>query len=394
MMKKFLSGLILFGLISFAYAAEIVKGPFTEDPALKSIVLKFTTLENAPAWLEYGPLGKCNQMMALSSPARNHKFILHGLTPNTQFCYNAYVENNSGDGVQEGISGTFKTLFTPERKIVNFLVIGNTSAPLEMDTAEIKRTMARNMANYEADFLLHTGNISSTGLASNEAVEFFEPYQKILQTMPFVSALGEDEYGPNAKTAQGKGFLAAHYKANHNMPWSKGTPNYYYFDTANVRVIVIDTNNVYGVLQAPQIDKKSMQYEWLKNTLAKTDADKWKIVVMHHPLYSSGKTEDLLSTLLAPLFEAHNVKLVIQGHQGAYERTKPIKHAAPSKSGPIYVTVGGSGKYFEESSYENEWGSKYVALPHFLNVKIVDRKLSLRAYTYDNKLIDALDINF
>lgn len=392
--KKILLSFISLVLFSSAYAAEIAKGPYTEDPSLKSIVLKFTTMEATPAWLEYGPLGKCNQLMAISAPARNHKFILHGLIPNTQFCYNAYVQNNAGDGVQEAASGTFKTLFTPERKIVNFLVIGNTSSPLDKDTTEIKKTMARNMAGYEADFLLHTGNISSTGFASDEAVEFFVPYQKLLQTMPFVAAIGTDEYGINGTKPEGKGFLAAHYKANHNMPWSKGTPNYYYFDTANVRIIVIDTNNVYGILQAPRIDKKSTQYEWLKNTLAKTDADKWKIVVMHHPLYSSGQSEDLLSSYLAPLFEAHNVKLVIQGHQGAYERTKPIRNAKAAKSGPIYVTVGGSGKFFEESSYENEWGSKYIALPHFLNIKIIDRKLSLRAYTYDNKVIDALDINF
>lgn len=381
-------------LFNTVWGAEIVKGPYTEDVEQKSAIVKFVATETTPAWLEYGPMGKCNQLMAISAPSRMHRFVLHGLTANTQFCYKAYVTNNEGDGVQEGLEGTFKTLFTPERKIVNFLVIGNTSAPDEVDTSELKNTMARNMLGYESDFLVHTGNISSTGLAQDETRQFFEPYQKLLKNMPLVVAIGSDEYGPDAKTAAGKGFLAAHYKANHTMPWSAGTPNYYYFDTANARIIVIDTNNLYGALQAPKIDKKSSQYEWLKNTLAKAGADKWKIVIMHHPVYSSGSTEDLLSTFLAPLFEAHQVKLVIQGHQGAYERTKPIRKGASSKSGPIYVTVGGSGKFFEESSYENEWGSKYLALPHFSHIKIVDRKLSLRTYTHDNKLIDALDVNF
>jgi len=381
-------------LFNTVWGAEIVKGPYTEDVEQKSAIVKFVATETTPAWLEYGPMGKCNQLMAISAPSRMHRFVLHGLTANTQFCYKAYVTNNAGDGVQEGLEGTFKTLFTPERKIVNFLVVGNTSAPDEVDTSELKNTMARNMLGYESDFLVHTGNISSSGLAQDETRQFFEPYQKLLKNMPLVVAIGSDEYGPDAKTAAGKGFLAAHYKANHTMPWSAGTPNYYYFDTANARIIVIDTNNLYGALQAPKIDKKSSQYEWLKNALAKAGADKWKIVIMHHPVYSSGGTEDLLSTFLAPLFEAHQVKLVIQGHQGAYERTKPVRKGASSKSGPIYVTVGGSGKFFEESSYENEWGSKYLALPHFSHIKIVDRKLSLRTYTHDNKLIDALDVNF
>lgn len=386
---------IFFLILSLsAGAAEIIKGPYTEDVEQKTAIVKFVATDPTPAWLEYGPMGKCNQLMAISAPSRSHRFVLHGLTPNTQFCYKAYVKNNSGDGVQEGSEGSFKTLFTPERKIVNFLVVGNTSAQEGVDTSEIKNTMAGSMSVYESDFLVHTGNISSTGLSGDETVQFFEPYQRLLKNMPLVVAIGEDEYGPDAKTAEGKGFLAAHYKANHTMPWSAGTPNYYYFDTANARIIVIDTNNLYGALQAPKIDKQSSQYEWLKNTLAKAGSDKWKIVIMHHPVYSSGKTDDLLSAFLAPLFEAHQVKLVIQGHQGAYERTKPIRKGASAKSGPIYVTVGGSGKFFEESSYENEWGSKYLALPHFSHIKIVDRKLSLRTYTHDNKLVDALDINF
>ncbi len=385
---------LFIALFSTVWGAEIVKGPYTEDVEQKSAIVKIVATDVTPAWLEYGPMGKCNQLMAISAPSKSHRFVLHGLTPNTQFCYKAYVNNNSGDGVQEGSEGTFKTLFTPERKIVNFLVIGNTSAQADVDTSEIKNTMARNMTIYESDFLVHTGNISSSGLAADETAQFFDPYQRLLKNMPLVVAIGSDEYGPDAKTDAGKGFLAAHYKANHTMPWSAGTPNYYYFDTANARIIVIDTNNLYGALQAPGLDKKSAQYEWLKSTLAKAGADKWKIVIMHHPVYSSGKTEDLLSAFLAPLFEVHQVKLVIQGHQGAYERTKPIRKGTPSKNGPIYITVGGSGKFFEESSYSNEWGSKYFAVPHFSHIKIVDRKLSLRTYTHDNKLIDALDINF
>ncbi|MBQ2313050.1 MAG: hypothetical protein II183_02680, partial [Elusimicrobiaceae bacterium] len=85
---------ILFLLLSFsANAAEIVKGPYTEDVEQKSAIVKFVATETTPAWLEYGPMGKCNQLMAISAPSRSHRFVLHGLTPNTQFCYKAYVNN-------------------------------------------------------------------------------------------------------------------------------------------------------------------------------------------------------------------------------------------------------------------------------------------------------------
>ena len=372
-------------------AAVIIRGPFVEDAEPTSAVIRWTTDTPSPAWIEYGPEGKCSQLMAISSKKINHAITLHGLIANTKFCYKIYVMNNAGTGVQEAKAGTFRTLFTPERKIVNFLVIGNSADPKGL-AMEMKKQMAQSMKDYPADFLIHTGDIGAGGGIVKSDDDFFLPYRTVLTDAPLFPVLGEEEYGENRSTKEGKGFLAANFKKVHSVPWSKGTPNYYSIDTANARIVFIDTNNMYGALQAPAIDNKSNQYAWLRDTLAKAGANKWKIVVMHHPVYSSGESEDRLSQVLAPLFEAQKVNLVIQGHQGAYERTKPIYKGAESKGGPIYITVGGSGKFFEESSYENPWSSKYYALPHFVYISIVDRKLSLRTYTHENKRIDALDI--
>lgn len=391
-MRKFLFPLFIF-LAAALNGAVIQRGPYVEDAQQTTAVIKWAADTPTPAWVEYGPEGKCSQLMAISSRKINHSLTLHGLIPNTKFCYKVYVENNSGTGVQEAKTGTFRTLFTPERKIVNFLVIGNTADP-QGSATEMKKRMAQSMAEYQADFLIHTGDISSDGSVAQSDSEFFQPYKKVLSDTPLLNALGEEEYGENRSNKEGKGFLAANYKKIHSMPWSKGTPNYYYIDTANARILFIDTNNMYDAINAPKINRDSPQYKWLRDSLAKAGAAKWKIVVMHHPVYSSGKEEDRLSQVLAPLFEAQKVNLVIQGHQGAYERTKPIYRGEPAKNGPIYITVGGSGKFFEESSYENNWSSKYYSVPHFSYISIVDRKLSLRTFTHENKRIDALDIYF
>jgi 3',5'-cyclic AMP phosphodiesterase CpdA len=332
--------------------------------------------------------------MAVSPRKKEHSLVLHGLIPNTKFCYKIYVQNDSETGVQQPIEGTFKTLYSPERKIVNFLVVGNTSAAADGSNEEIKNRMAQSMANYEADFLIHTGDMVASGLVADADKEFFTPYQKILQNSPLLVALGEDEYGPDRATNEGKGFLTTQYRSIHSMPLSKGTPFYYYIDTANARFIFLDTNNVYDAIFAAKLSDKAPQLEWLKTSLSSTDAAKWKIVVLHHPVYSSGKEEDRLSKLLAPIFEANKVNLVIQGHQGAYERTAPIKNDMVARTGPTYITVAGGGKFFEPSSYNIDWSSKYYEIPHFAHVQIVDRKLSLRVYTHDNRRIDALDIHF
>ena len=373
--------------------ANIVRGPYSQDPQLTTAVIRFSTDEPSPAWVEYGPKGNCSLVMVNSPKQKNHVITLHGLIANTEFCYKVYVENADGSGVQEAQSGTFTTAFSPERKELNFLVLGNTADPSN-NAGPIKNMLASAMLNHKADFLIHTGNIATQGLLSNAYKDFFEPFKEVLKKMPYMAALGEDEYGPNRTEKEGKNFLSANYKFINSMPWSKGTPNYYYLDDANARIIVVDTNNSYDALFAPQLDRASKQYEWLKNSLATAGADKWKIVVLHHPVYSSGPSEDRLSQFLAPLFEAHKVNLVLQGHQGAYERTKPIRAGAASNNGPIYITIGGAGRSFEGASYKNDWGVKYYATPHFAHIQIVDRKLSLKIYNHEGKKIDALTVYF
>jgi len=391
-MKKLLIFVFSFLTLNLS-AANILRGPYTQDPEPTTAVIRFSTDEPTTAWVQYGPQGNCSLVMTNSPKQRNHVITLHGLIPNTQFCYKVYVQNADETGVQEAQSGTFTTAYSAERKELSFLVLGNTSDP-NNNAGEIKKQLAQSMLNHKADFLIHTGNIATEGKAANAYKDFYEPFKEVLKQMPYMAAIGQDEYGPNRADKTGKSFLAENYRPLNSMPWSKGTPNYFSYDSANARIIFVDTNNLYDALFAPPLERNSKQYDWLKNALATAGSDKWKIVVLHHPVYSSGASEDRLSQVLAPLFEAHKVNLVLQGHQGAYERTKPIKAAQSGKAGPTYVTIGGAGRSFEPASYNNEWTAKYYATPHFAEIKIVDRKLSLRIFTHEDKKIDALDIYF
>ena len=189
-MRKFFFIPLLF-LACALNSAVIERGPYVEDPALTTAVIKWATDTPSPAWIEYGPEGKCSQLMAISSRKINHSLTLHGLIPNTKFCYKVYVENNSGTGVQEAKTGTFRTLFTPERKIVNFLVMGNSADP-QGNSEEIKKRMAQSMAEYQADFIIHTGDIAAGGTPQASDKDFFVPYKKLLSDAPLLVALGEE----------------------------------------------------------------------------------------------------------------------------------------------------------------------------------------------------------
>ncbi len=81
------------------------------------------------------------------------------------------------------------------------------------------------------------------------------------------------------------------------------------------------------------------QLAWLERELeASTDA--WKIVFMHHPIYSSGRTHGpnlSLRQVLEPLFVRTGVAVVFAGHEHFYERLRP-------QQGVAYFISGGAGK--------------------------------------------------
>jgi predicted phosphodiesterase len=81
------------------------------------------------------------------------------------------------------------------------------------------------------------------------------------------------------------------------------------------------------------------QIAWLEKELTASSSN-WKIVVFHHPLYSSGDrhgSDLLLREVLEPLFLKHNVSVVLNGHDHFYERVKPQK-------GIAYFVVGSGGR--------------------------------------------------
>lgn len=402
-MKK----LTLFSVFMFLWltlpAAQLVRGPYIEDPNQTTMILKWQTDVPTPAWLEYGPAPRCNQIMTITPQSTQHKAVLYGLVPNQDFCYRVYVNNASQDGVQEPVSGTFKTLYSAERKVVNFLALGATGAeapaagegelPAVDEAALARENLAALMEKEKSDFLVHTGNLTHSGLNADANREFFDPFKNVLLNTPLFVAVGPNEYGPARENRDSKPFFRANYARYHDMSWSRATPKYFSFDTANVRFVFLDTNVAEGAVWAPEIGEKSAQTEWLKTTLS-TAGEKWKIVVMNAPAYSTGVrgTNNEVFLNWAKIFEDYRVKLVLQGGDADYERTFPMYRGEPNPRGVTYVTLGTAAPAPGKRVHADASTARFVSARHYASVKIVDRKLTLKAYSDKGKLLDTLEI--
>lgn len=380
------------------YAAQVVRGPYLENVTQTSMTLRWQTSAAVPTWLEYGPTPRCNQIMTLTPAAYNHKVVLYGLVPNQDFCYHLYVGNPSQTGTEQPINGAFRTLFSPERKVVTFLALGNTGAlpaqPDEEDASGAARSRIANlMAQEQADFVLHTGNLTHSGLNADADAEFFVPFQATLQNTPLFVALGPNEYGPDRASAESKPFLYNNYTRYHDMTWSNATPKYYYFDTANARFIVLDSNLANGAKWAPEVGEESAQTKWLKTTLSSA-GDKWKIVMMNTPAYATGVVgpSQEIADAWVKIFETYGVNLVLQGGDADYERTFPLRNNETHKRGVTYVTVGTAALTPGKRASSSPHTARFVSSRHYAVGKIVDRKLTFTVYSDTGKQLDKFEM--
>jgi hypothetical protein len=81
------------------------------------------------------------------------------------------------------------------------------------------------------------------------------------------------------------------------------------------------SEDVHLFVLSTQSSRIAEQAAWLDTALEASDA-RWRIVSMHHPVFSSGRGRDSPErrAFLLPVLERHAVDLVLQGHDHTYAR--------------------------------------------------------------------------
>ena len=196
----------------------------------------------------------------------------------------AVADTGSGDGNQRALGGQMAAVH--RRRPVDLVVLGGDNIYPSGDMALIEAT-------------------------------FLKPYAELLAAgVPFHAVLGNHDI----RTANGNPQVA--YK-----PFGmKG--RFYSLRRGPVEFFLLDTNG--------NADWQR-QISWLRTVLARSQAP-WKVVVGHHPIYSSGfyGNDPHMAAKLSTLMRRHGVQLYINGHDHNYERSKPIE-------GITYLVVGGGG---------------------------------------------------
>lgn len=198
----------------------------------------------------------------------------------------------------------------------------------------------------------------------------------------------EEEPGiPHSLVTQYKNFFAL-------------SDTFYSFNFQNVHFIIMDSNIPF--------DANSQQYSFVTKDLSSASQNtslKWKIVLFHHPLYTSPtefyKGNDEMRKIYHPIFDHFGIDLVLQAHNHNYQRTYPLTYNYSTNDenpiitsrnttmyhkplGEIYTVTGTAGKSFYSFLAKENYVVTQFLDHGFLDVALVNNATRLDCSFYGN----------
>ena len=260
---------------------------------------------------------------------------------------------------------------------VEFLYVGDVQDSIG---GEANRFLREALSRHpESEFLVCGGDLAD-GPRQSCWDEAFRDIDSVAQAMPLLVVAGNHDYR--------KGVIQW---LERRFPLT-----FSYFLDAKIADNQVYTLN-YGPVQFFLLDSNRelpyllTQRDWLKAQLEQSRA-RWKIVVLHHPLFSiRSRSRNLIQRwVFNDLLEDYGVDLVLQAHEHAYARM--TAHEGGQAVTPVYTVSHCSPKNYE--IYENDRYDKSITSSRFYQtVRISGDTLTLAAYeVYHHSLCDSLQI--
>lgn len=331
----------------------------------------------------------------LGLPATAHHSVqFEGLEPDTLYAYR--VQGASGKW-----SEWFQTRTAPTSGPLRFIYLGDAQNGLASHWPRVIRAAFQTAP--DAHFILHAGDLVNRGSRDLEWANWFRAGGFIHGMIPAVPVAGNHEYdtyelGPDSKQK----LLSILWRPQFRLPVTTELPAELHETVYGVRyspdlhVFVLDSN----------MSDMGVQAAWLDRELAASDA-RWRIVTMHHPVYSSGRDRDNAAKreVLLPVLLKHRVDLVLQGHDHTYARgtlaaqsQTPARRSASSEGEIVSMfvnSVSGPKQYqFNEDGWD-AYAPTGIVLDRrgentqFYQVIGIDEgELHYAAYTADGRIYD------
>lgn len=227
----------------------------------------------------------------------------------------------------------------PSATPVRFAILGDWGNG-DQNTIDVAHQMTAVHDRTPLDMVVTAGdNIYPDGSASHFRNNFEQPFEPLLsRKVPFYACLGNHDV-KSGREAQIKYPL-----------FNMGGRNYYSHTAGGgmVEVFILDSNAM-----------DATQMTWLDAALRRSTAV-WKVGVLHHPPFSSGKRHGSDTSIRAdvhPLFKRHGVQVVFSGHDHIYQRVTlqdDIQYFVSGAGGKIRVGDVNKKDALVASAYDDD----------------------------------------
>lgn len=374
-------------IVAFAQPAnedQFLVKPYLQFSTQTGMYILWETKEPASTRVDFGearanvPKAVLDRKAALDGKRLMHEVLLDNLKPETNYFWQVTSVTEKGDTLRTPVY-SFKTAVNDSSAYL-FALIGDTQRNGRTPWAWGK--IAERIWQDRPSFVVLAGDLVDQGMRKTDWTDQFFPDGHLLMSrVPLYPVLGNHEQD------------APYYYQYIVAP----QPEYYYtFHYGNAQFFMIDSNR--------DVTEGSEQYEWLEWELAKSTA-MWKIVVHHHPPYSSdsddhGDSFRELSTLgtqtrnLVPLYERYGVDFCLFGHTHLYERSWPIlENRINMKDGVVYINSGGAGGGLEDFTPTRNWFTlELQSVHHYCTFAVFDRNLVFKAIDHEGRMLDAFQM--
>jgi predicted phosphodiesterase len=252
---------------------------------------------------------------------------------------------------------------------VKFAVIGDSGRGNQAQR-DVAAQMVRFHERFAFPFVIMLGDNLYEGPATSDDYrsKFEEPYAPLLTLgVQFFAALGNHD-DPQ--------------EINYERFNMRGR-RYYRFAPPGNLLARLTTTVAFFALDSTYLD--SGQLAWLDAELAASPAD-WKVVFLHHPLYTSGRYQAsafMQRSTLESIFRRRHVSVVFSGHEHIYQRTT-------LQNGIQYFISGGAGSLRPGDGTPAPYIARtYSANYHFMLVEIEGDVLNFQAISRTGATIDA-----
>jgi hypothetical protein len=251
---------------------------------------------------------------------------------------------------------------------LRFAVVGDTG-----DGSRRAHALPASILAGRPDFLVHLGDLAyPDGTATELDERFFAPYREVLARMALFPVPGNHDLGL-------RGDYREVFSPSADTDDAAGPR--WVVDWGAVRLVALASTVITATPDGAR---------WVDAALAATPPGRWRVVVMHEPLYAPPKrkrvTRDLRTTL-APMLEARHVDLVLAGHQHVYARSEPSCEHDPGAR-VLHVISGGGGSNLDHPTRAEPAFPVVLAVTHHLRVRATSTTLRVRAIDLDGRVLD------